>query len=127
MSKLGVRRLGVILLHALAIQLVCSASMGIGMAVTSESNALVLHAIVGPAFAILVSVVYFRRFNYTTPIVTAVIFVGFIILVDFVVVALLILKSLDMFRSPLGTWIPFALIFTATLLTGHLASKLTPQ
>ena len=38
--------------------------------------------------------------------------------VDFLVVALLILHSLDMFASLLGTWIPFTLIFTSTYLTG---------
>jgi len=36
------------------------------------------------------------------------------------VVVLLINKSLAMFASPLGTWIPFALIFTSTLVTGTL-------
>lgn len=123
MSKIGSRRLGVVLLHALVIQLVCSAAMGIGMAVTSEVNALVIHAIVGPGFAVIVSTFYFRRFNYTSPFVTATIFVGFIILVDFGVVALLILRSLDMFRSPLGTWIPFGLIFAATAITGLLISR----
>jgi hypothetical protein len=34
------------------------------------------------------------------------------------VVALLVEKSFDMFRSVLGTWLPFALIFLATWLTG---------
>ncbi len=37
---------------------------------------------------------------------------------DFFVVALLINRSLEMFASPLGTWIPFALIFVSTWLTG---------
>jgi len=43
--------------------------------------------------------------------------------VDFFVVALLINKSLAMFASPLGTWIPFALIFASTLVTGSLLSR----
>jgi hypothetical protein len=42
---------------------------------------------------------------------------------DFFVVALLIDKSLDMFNSLLGTWIPFVFIFTSTLLTGFFISK----
>jgi hypothetical protein len=37
---------------------------------------------------------------------------------DIIVVALLINKSFEMFKSIIGTWIPFILIFTATYLTG---------
>ena len=33
---------------------------------------------------------------------------------DVFVVAMLINKSFDMFLSPLGTWIPFALIFAVS-------------
>jgi len=43
--------------------------------------------------------------------------------VDFFVVALLIMGSLEMFGSALGTWIPFALIFASTYLTGLLTVK----
>jgi hypothetical protein len=46
------------------------------------------------------------------------VFVGFVMAVDFLIVALLINRSLEMFASLLGTWIPFALIFTSTYLTG---------
>jgi hypothetical protein len=54
---------------------------------------------------------------------TAIIFVGFVISVDFFLVALLINKSLEMFASLLGTWIPFVLIFTSTYLTGWYTVK----
>jgi hypothetical protein len=40
---------------------------------------------------------------------TALVFVSFVIIIDFLVVALLINRSLEMFNSLLGTWIPFAL------------------
>ena len=42
---------------------------------------------------------------------------------DFFVVALLINRSLDMFASLLGTWIPFALIFVATYLRGVMVRR----
>jgi len=42
---------------------------------------------------------------------------------DFFVVTLLINRSLEMFTSLLGTWIPFALIFTSTYLTGLLVRR----
>jgi hypothetical protein len=50
---------------------------------------------------------------------TALIFVGFVIAVDYFVEALIINRSFDMFASLLGTWIPFALIFSSTYLTGN--------
>lgn len=92
--------------------------MGIGMAVTTQQTALTIHAFGAPVFFAAVSSVYFSRFHYTSPVATAAIFVSFVIAVDFLVVALLILRSLAMFESALGTWIPFALIFASTFVTG---------
>ena len=97
--------------------------MGIGMATMSIENALIVHAIGVPLFFASVSLVYFSKFNYTTPLLTATIFVGFVILVDFFLVALLINGSLEMFTSLLGTWIPFTLIFASTYLTGLFVTK----
>ena len=51
------------------------------------------------------------------------IFVGFVIAVDFFVVALFTNRSLEMFISLLGTWIPFTLIFASTYLTGVIVLK----
>jgi hypothetical protein len=70
-------------------------------------------------------VVYFTRFAYTTPLQTALAFTGFVVVVDFFLVALVVLRSLEMFASPLGTWIPFALIFAATWLTGLFMTRHT--
>ncbi len=114
------KRISVILIHALVGWALCAATMGIGMAVTTMTNILIIHAILAPVFFALVSLDYFGRFHYTTPLQTAIIFTGFVIGMDFLLVALLINRSLDMFASLLGTWIPFALIFTSTWLTGVL-------
>ena len=108
----------VLLLHAFVGWLLCAATMGIGMALTTLEIALVIHAVAAPIFFAVVSIVYYSKFNYTDPLATATIFVGFVMVVDFFVVGLLINRSLAMFASPLGTWIPFALIFTSTLLVG---------
>ena len=112
------RKVLIILAHAFAGWFLCAATMGIGMAITSLETTLIAHAVGAPIFFTLVSLVYFRKFNFTTSLQTALIFTGFVIIVDFFVVALLINRSLDMFTSPLGTWIPFVLIFTSTYLTG---------
>ena len=96
----------------------CGAIMGIGMAVTSLENTLMIHAIGAPIVFGILSLIYFRKFNYTTPLQTALAFLVFVVLMDVFVVALLIEKSFAMFTSLLGTWIPFALIFLSTFVTG---------
>jgi hydrogenase-4 membrane subunit HyfE len=113
----------VILVHAFVIWVLCGMTMGIGMVVTSQDNTLMAHAVAAPIIASIVSMIYFKKFNYTAPLQTAVTFVAFVILVDFFIVSLLIVRSLEMFRSILGTWIPFVLIFVATYLTGTYVRK----
>jgi hypothetical protein len=120
---MNVKELIIILVHAFVGWALCAATMGLGMAFTSEGNALIIHAAAAPIIFALLSFVYFTKFNYTTPLQTATIFVGFIIAVDFFVVAMLILNSFEMFTNPLGTWIPFALNFMATYLTGRYVRK----
>jgi hypothetical protein len=116
-------KIAILLIHAFIGWALCAATMGIGMAVTSLENALIVHALAAPIFFAGVSLVYFRKFNYTTPVQTALIFIAFVMVMDFFVVALLINRSFEMFTSLLGTWIPFALIFISTWLTGTLATK----
>jgi hypothetical protein len=113
----------VLLAHAFVVWLLCFATIGIAMKVTAERRALIIHAIAAPVFAAGASAVYFTWFAVATPLVAAAIFVGFIMVMDFVLVALVILRSLDMFRSALGTWLPFLLIFSAALLTGLLLDR----
>jgi hypothetical protein len=115
-----------ILAHAFVGWALCAATMGIGMAVTSLDKALSIHAIAAPIFFAGISLLYFRKFNYTTPLQTAVVFLAFVLGMDFFVVALLINHSLEMFTSLLGTWLPFALIFASTWLTGTLVRNTQP-
>lgn len=120
---MNLQKLLIILVYAFVGWMLCAATMGIGMATTSLENTLIIHAVGAPIFFAVVSLIYFSKFNYTSPLQTALIFVGFVIVVDFFVVALLINKNLEMFASLLGTWIPFALIFTSTYVTGWYVVK----
>jgi hypothetical protein len=120
---MNTKKIFVILIFAFVGWALCTASMVIGMATMSLNNALIVHAIGAPIFFTTISLIYFNKYNYTSPLQTALIFVSFVIVVDFFVVALLINRSLEMFASPLGTWIPFALIFTSTYLTGVLTMR----
>jgi hypothetical protein len=117
------KKILIILLYSFLGWAFCAAIMGIGQAYLPMGKVLIIHVIFGPlAFAFL-SWHYHRHFHYTHPLPTALIFVSFIMLMDFFLVALIILKSLDMFRSPLGTWIPFGLIFLSTYMAGLNAPK----
>ena len=109
----------ILLAHAFVGWALCAATMGIGMTVTTLDNTLVIHAIAAPIFFAGVSLVYFRKFNYTTPLQTAFYFLAFVVAMDFFVVAMLINRSFEMFTSLLGTWLPFTLIFASTYLTGR--------
>ena len=124
---MSIKKIFTILVHAFIGWALCTASMVIGMATMSLESALIVHAIGAPIFFTFISLIYFKKFNYTTPLQTALIFVSFVIVVDFFVVALMINRSLDMFASLLGTWIPFALIFTSTYVTGLLTVRSSKQ
>jgi hypothetical protein len=108
----------VIVVFALVGWALCAAAIAIGFAVTTQTVALIVHAIVAPVVFAGLSWVYFTRFAYTTPLVTAALFLGLVAALDLVVVAALILRNFAMFGSVLGICLPFALIFAATWATG---------
>lgn len=117
---MNARQIAILLGHAFVGWALCAATMSIGQATMPLQQALIVHAIAAPVFFTIISLVYFQRFGFTTPLQTALVFVGFVMATDFFVVALAILRSVAMFASLLGTWIPFALIFGSTWLTGTL-------
>jgi hypothetical protein len=109
----------VILIHAFTGWALCAAVMGIGMAILPVKTALIVHAAAAPLIFAGVSFIYFKYFNFTKPLLTAILFVLFVIFMDFFIVALLIVKSFDMFKSIIGTWLPFTFIFLSTFFTGR--------
>jgi hypothetical protein len=116
-----------LLAHAFVSWALCAAAMMIPMALVSVEFALVFHAIAAPIIAGTVSWYYYRRFGGTTPLQTALVFLGLVVVVDFFLVALVIERSFEMFADPLGTWIPFASIFAVTYLMGRLVGRRTPK
>jgi hypothetical protein len=123
MKTLSFKQWLIILVHAFVLWALCGAIMFIGMGIWPMDTTLTVHAIGAPIIAAVVSLVYFKKFGYTSPLITAALFVGFVILVDFFLVAMIINKSFEMFQSFIGTWLPFILIFCATYITGRLAEK----
>ena len=113
----------ILLLYAFTGWGFCATIMGIGPELTSMENTLIIHLLAGPSGFGFLSAVYHRKFRYTRPIITAVVFLLFVILMDFFLVGLIILKNLDMFTSIIGTWSPFILIFITTYIAGIIADK----
>lgn len=101
----------------------CGTTMGIGLSLASENIAVVAHAILAPLFFVVLSWHYFRRDSTLSPLCTAALFLGVIVALDVFVVATAIQRSFAMLASPLGTWLPLALIFVATWLTGVLVRR----
>jgi hypothetical protein len=112
----------IILVHGLIGWALCGATMGIGPLLTSMQTTLIIHAIAAPVFFFIISYAYHKYFGYTKPIYTAIIFLSVVVVLDFGLVAPVFVKSYEMFSNPLGTWIPFALIFLASYLGGRLTT-----
>ena len=118
MNKLNFKKIIIVIIHAFVVWALCGATIAVGRSITTMGTILIIHAIVAPIFAFIVSLFYYKKFNYTTPIWTAIIFLLVVIAMDAGLVAPVFEKSYDMFRSMLGTWIPFTLIFLSTYITG---------
>ena len=109
----------VVALHAVAGWAYCGMLIGIGRQFLSMHATLVVHAIGAPIGFALISLFYYRRFAFTSPWQTAISFLGIVVAPDLFLVAPLFEKNYAMFTSVLGTWVPFALIFSATYFTGR--------
>ena len=114
-----IRRGAVILAHALAGWAYCGLLIDVSRQFLPMHKTLIVHAIGAPLGFGAIAFLYFRKFAYTNPSQTAMIFLAVVVSLDLFLVAPVFEKSYTMFASPLGTWVPFALIFVATYLTGR--------
>jgi len=85
----------------------CGATVAVGRKITTLRNALIAHAVAAPIIFVVVSAGYYRLFAQADPAAMAGVFTAVVVL-DVAVVAPLVERSFDMFRSILGTWVPFA-------------------
>ena len=63
MGSLSFKQWLIILAHAFIGWAFCGAIMGVGMAVTTMPITLTLHAIGGPIGFVILSIIYFKKFN----------------------------------------------------------------
>lgn len=118
MNKTPFEKTLILLSYAFIGWVICGSIMAVGMRHWLMPTVLTVHLIGATLTFGFLSWSYHRYFRFTRPLYTAMLFTGFVMVVDFFLVALVILKSLDMFRSLMGTWIPFGVIFVITYLIG---------
>lgn len=111
-------------LYALAGWSLCAATMTLLLMATSLETALVLHAIAAPIVFSGVAWRYFAVPGARTPLATAFTFAAATALLDLLVVSGLIQRSVSMFASVGGTWLPLGLIVLATWATGTIRSMM---
>ena len=112
------QKLSTAFLFAVVVWANCGAIMGIGPQFMSMETTLVVHAIGGPLGAAVATAIYYRFFGDLAPVTLAALFVGSALVLDALLVSPFFVGNYSMFTSPLGLWIPMALIFGATWLTG---------
>ena len=108
----------VILLFGIIGWAACGAVFYVSEIIFKTYLAILIHFILAPVIFAVLSYVYFKYFNLTSSIKTAVVVTGIVIALDFFIVALLIEKNFQMFTSVMGTWLPFAFIFITVFTTG---------
>jgi hypothetical protein len=123
MKESNFKQYAIILTHAFVLWALCGAVMGIGPSLMPMETTLIVHAVAAPLFAAAVTAVYYRFFGYTTPWQTAIAFTAFIVAMDAIVVAMIVMRSFEMFSGFIGTWLPFMLIFASSYLTGSIFTR----
>lgn len=117
------RALGLAVGHAFVGWALCAAIMGALMATTSPPVAIAIHALAAPLVFVGVSASYFRRAGAWPPLRAALVLASIVALLDLVIVACFVMRSLVMFRSFAGTWLPLLLVAVAIFLTGTLRGR----
>ncbi len=99
----------------------CGGIIAIGRRLWSIDTTLRMHLIAAPIIASLVAAAHRALAPEFDPLLRAAAITVIVVLLDALVVAPLFERSYAMFRSVIGTWLPFAAIFAAAWAAGALA------
>lgn len=116
--SLVLKKTVIILIHGIIGWAACGMVMMGLLNFTTIYMALIIHFLAAPFIFLIISNNYFHRFDYTSPLATAMLFTFIVMALDFFVVGMVIEKSLEMFESVMGTWLPFLFIFLTVWLRG---------
>ncbi len=98
--------------------------MAVLLSLVSLTVALIVHGVAVPVFFTAIAWNYFRARGARDPLPTALAWTALVMLLDLVVVAGVIQRSLAMFESVLGTWLPILLILLASWTIGTVMSMM---
>lgn len=102
-------------------------TIAVGREFFSLDATLWIHAVVAPIVFGLLAWRHFKRFPGSPPATTSVAMVGIVVGLDALIVALFLEHSYAMFRSVLGTWVPFSAIVVTSYLVGLATSRRTGE
>lgn len=117
------KELAVAVAFAVPVWANCGAIMGIGPQFLSMESTLIVHAVGGPLGGAIATVIYYRLFGDLAPLNLASLFVATALLLYALVVSPFFVGNYGMFASLFGLWVPMALIFGVTWLTGALLGR----
>jgi hypothetical protein len=98
----------------------CGAVIALGRRVWTLETTLRVHLAAAPILAFLATAIHKLLAPEFDPRLRAMVLTGLVVLLDGAVVAPIFERSYTMFRSLIGTWLPFAAIFLASLAAGIL-------
>jgi menaquinone-dependent protoporphyrinogen oxidase len=118
------RSVGRLVAYGVAGWALCAATMGSLLRFADLTAALIAHAVAAPVIFLALARHYFRARGARDPLPTAIAWTAIVVLLDAVIMAGAVLRSLKIFGSVAGTWLPFAMIFVAIWATGALMSTM---
>lgn len=98
----------------LALWALCGATIAIGRRIWSLQTTLYVHLAAAPVFAFALTALFGAAFPGLDRLLRAEVMTGLVVALDFCVVAPIFERSFAMFKSLVGTWLPFATIFIAS-------------
>jgi len=118
--KVIASKAAIILAFAIVGWAYCGALIGVGRLFFTMDTTLIIHAIGAPVGFAVLSWIYHRHIGFARPLHSALMFLAVVVALDIFPVAIVFEGSFAMFRSFMGTWLPWVLIFASTLLVGLL-------
>ena len=93
MQRLGSKQIAIIVLLGLLGWALCGAIMFVGMSVMGLRTTLIVHAIGAPIIFTVISMFYYKKFHYTSALLTGGFFLAIVALMDFFLVGLVISRK----------------------------------
>ncbi len=111
-----------VVIHGVVGWAICGATVAVGRLVVSMQTTLIVHAVVAPLAFGLLTWHHFSDSPGSSPRSVALSMAGIVVGLDALFVAPVLERSYEMFRSVLGTWIPFGSILAASYLAGRMSA-----